>query len=144
MGRRITLLAGLTAVALLIAACGDTVTATTSDSPSQTTVDGDPERGRQIWADATDVMDRPCSACHSIDGTEPTTYPPHNAPSWLGISERAGSTVPGVSAEMYLRESILDPGAYVVEGYTSHMPEGYKFLLSEDDVNDLTAFLLTL
>ena len=51
--------------------------------------------------------------------------------------------VPGLSAEEYLRESILDPAAYVVEGYTGIMASGYKFLLSEDDVNNLVAFLLT-
>jgi mono/diheme cytochrome c family protein len=131
--------AGLLVVLLVVAACGDGQ----ADTTAQTAAVGDPERGRQIWDDGGGVISGSCSGCHSIDGTENTIRPPSNAPSWLGISERAGSTVPGLSAEMYLRESILDPAAYVVEGYTGGMASGYKFLLSEDDVNDLIAFMLT-
>ena len=131
--------AGLRVVLLVVAACGDGQ----ADTTTQTAAVGDPERGRQIWEDGGGVTDGSCSNCHSIDGTVNTLNPILNAPSWLGISERAGSMVPGLSAEEYLRESILDPAAYVVEGYTGAMPSGYKFLLSEDDVNGLVAFLLT-
>lgn len=49
----------------------------------------------------------------------------------------------GLSAEEYLRESIIDPRAFVVEGYQSIM-QSFKFLLSEEDVDGLVAFLLTL
>jgi len=143
MRRRLSILAAAVAVALLMAACGGSDAVTPPDSSSQTTAVGDSERGRQIWLDGGGVLSVGCAGCHSIDGTEDSN-PRANAPSWLGISERAGSTVSGLSAEMYLRESILDPRAYVLEGYTSQMAESYELLLSEDDVNALIAFLLTL
>jgi hypothetical protein len=48
-----------------------------------------------------------------------------------------------LSAEEYLRESIVDPAAYIVEGYPDGMPKAYKILLSEEDIDNLVAFLLT-
>ena len=50
--------------------------------------------------------------------------------------------MPGLSAEEYLRESIVDPAAYIVEGYLGIM-QSYKFLLSEEDIDNLIAFILT-
>ena len=62
----------------------------------------------------------------------------------LGIAERAGERIPGMSAEDYLRQSIVSPGAHYVEGFTSkHMPMDYADRLSEQDINDIVAFLLT-
>ncbi len=60
-----------------------------------------------------------------------------------GISGRAGDRVPGLSGEEYLRESIVDPAAFVVEGYSDFMAKGFRFLLSEEDIDGLVAFLLT-
>ncbi len=51
--------------------------------------------------------------------------------------------MPGLSAEEYLRESIVDPGAFVAEGYSDAMPKGFKILLSEEDIDSLVVFLLT-
>jgi mono/diheme cytochrome c family protein len=107
---------------------------------------GDPERGREIWDTGGGVIgvDRGvgCQACHSLDGSEQTVGFVI-APTWQGISGRAGDRVPGLSAEEYLRESIVDPAAYIVEGYSDNMPKGYRFLLSEEDIDSLVAFLLT-
>ncbi len=52
--------------------------------------------------------------------------------------------MPGLSAEEYLRESIVDPAAYIVEGYfAGGMPKGYRILLNGEDIDSLVAFLLT-
>ncbi len=48
-----------------------------------------------------------------------------------------------MSAEEYLRESIVDPSAFVVEGYSDAMPKSFRILLSEEDIDNLVAFLLT-
>lgn len=102
---------------------------------------GDPQRGHEIWDSGGDVIfPNGCSMCHSLDGTEDDRSP---SPSWLGISEVAGSRVPGLSATEYLRESIVDPGAYIVEGYRDTMPKSFALLLSEEDIAGLVAFLLT-
>jgi hypothetical protein len=49
-----------------------------------------------------------------------------------------------MSGEEYLRESILDPAAYIVEGYKNEMSDSLKYKLNDEDVNSLIAFMLTL
>ena len=131
--------AGLLAVLLVVAACGDGQ----ADTTAQAAAVGDPERGRQIWDDGADtVLSGGCSNCHSLDGSEEVGG--FRAPTFQGISGRAGDQVPGLSAEEYLRESIVDPAAYIVDGYfADFMPKGYKILLTEEDIDGLVAFLLT-
>ncbi len=151
MVKCIVVWAGLV-VMVLVAACGDDDADTTTQSPvtteaATTTIRaatvGDPERGRQIWEDGGGGVSGGCSACHSVDGSEKIGN--LRAPTWQGISGRAGDRVPGLSAEEYLRESIVDPAAYIVDGYfADSMPKGFKILLSEEDVDGLVAFLLTL
>ncbi len=148
MIRGIVVWAGLL-VMVLVAACGDddAVTATQTPVTTQTATTqapevGDPERGRQIWEDGGGVLSTACSFCHSLDGSEKVAGA--RAPTWQGISGRAGDRVPGLSAEEYLRESIVDPAAYVVEGYKADtMPKSFRILLSEEDIDGLVAFLLT-
>ena len=131
---------GLLAVLLVVAACGDGQ----ADTTAQAAAVGDPERGRQIWDDGADtVLSGGCSNCHSLDGSEEPGES-RRAPTFQGISERAGDRVPGLFAEEYLRESIVDPAAYSVEGYFADgMPKGFEILLSEEDIDSLVAFLLT-
>ena len=108
---------------------------------------GDPENGKKIYDDFNYSR---CNYCHSLDGSEF-----RGGPTLLGISERAGTRVAELSAAEYLRQSILDPSAYIVEGHTKEMApyelverpagEAYKepFTFTEEEVNDLVAFLLT-
>lgn len=105
---------------------------------------GDPERGREIFENGGGLMSSNfCSGCHSLDGSE---NPPGHAhgPSLQGIAERAADRVPELSTVEYLRQSILDPSAYEVEGFSDNkMREGYKNVLSEEDIDNLVAFMLT-
>ncbi len=51
----------------------------------------------------------------------------------------------GKSAEEFLRESILNPDAVVTEGFTPGvMYQNYGNDLTEQEIDDLVAFLLTL
>ena len=61
---------------------------------------------------------RGCNACHSLDGSKIV------GPSWKGIWGKAEKTSGGevVVDEAYIRESILDPKAKVVEGFGPVMP----------------------
>jgi hypothetical protein len=63
-------------------------------------------------------------------------------PSLQGISDRAGDRVPELSAAEYIHQSIMEPRAFVVEGY-ANMGLMNSYLLSEEEVDDLVAFLLT-
>ncbi|MBP8974022.1 MAG: ABC transporter substrate-binding protein [Anaerolineae bacterium] len=77
-----------------------------------------------------------CIGCHSLDGTASA------GPSVAGVAGRAGNTVAGLSAEDYLHQAIVEPAAFVVEGFGPIMPP-YD-TLSEADVAALVAYLLTL
>ncbi len=82
-----------------------------------------------------------CLGCHSLDGS------PSAGPTWKGLFGREetlsdGSTV--VVDEDYLRESILDPHAKVVEGFQPIMPTDYGDKLSDEEITALIEFIKTL
>ena len=103
-------------------------------------ITGDPETGRAIFETGgahEDYQPRySCVNCHSLDGSE------NDGPSLQGIAERASERVPELSAAEYVHQSIMDPRAYVVEGF-QNMGMMNSYLLSEEEVDDLIAFLLT-
>src|SRR2546423_11540219 len=81
-----------------------------------------------------------CEICHRI-GQKGT-----RAPDLGGIGARAGKTKPGMSAKAYIIESLLQPSAYIVEGYPAIMPAVDKppIALNRSEVWALTAFLESL
>jgi cytochrome c2 len=81
-----------------------------------------------------------CEICHRI-GQKGT-----RAPDLAGIGGRAGKTKPGMSAKQYILESLLTPGAYLVEGYPNIMPAVDKppIALNRSEVWALMAFLESL
>ncbi|MCB9136646.1 MAG: cytochrome c, partial [Anaerolineales bacterium] len=55
----------------------------------------------------------------------------------------AAMRVSDYSAERYIRESIVSPDAYVVEGYTPGiMPQNFAQTMTAQDLADVLAFLL--
>jgi mono/diheme cytochrome c family protein len=103
---------------------------------------GDPERGREIFETGGGVtVSGTCSRCHSLDGSVGRGL--YDGPSIQGISEVASKRVPGMTAEEYLRQSIVDPSAYLVEDFNNFMPQHLREYLSEENINDLVAFMLT-
>ena len=96
--------------------------------------------GEDLFAEAIIGSQAGCVTCHSL---EPDTV--IVGPSMAGIAGRAGSTVSGLSAEEYLRQSILEPEAHLVDGFDSGlMPAALADELSEEQVDNLVAYLLTL
>ena len=50
-----------------------------------------------------------------------------------------------MSAEDYLRQSIVEPNAHITEGYTEGvMYQNFGEELTNSQINDLVAFLMTL
>lgn len=81
-----------------------------------------------------------CIVCHAINPGENSV-----GPSLKGLGSRAGETIPGVTAREYLYESIVNPDAYVVEGYLpAIMDSKYSKTLNEQQINSLVNYLLTL
>ena len=81
-----------------------------------------------------------CEICHRI-GQKGT-----RAPDLAGVGARAAKTKPGMSARQYIIESLLQPGAYLVEGYPNIMPQVDKppIALNRSELWALTAFLESL
>ena len=92
-----------------------------------------------------------CSACHTIEGISTSILgPPLN-----GIAASAASRIDGYTAEQYIRESILEPDAYTAgaaDGFDQDYQAGLMLAtmagilpsLSDDDINNLVDYLLTL
>ena len=92
-----------------------------------------------VAAEGQTVFKRNCASCHAV--TEETIIV---GPSLAGIANRAGSRVEGQSATEYIQLSILDPDAYVVEGFSDLMPSNFGVTLSGEQLDTLTAYLMTL
>lgn len=101
---------------------------------------GDPQVGKILFHQ-TAIREAPaCSTCHSIEPGKVIV-----GPSLAGSASRAAERKPDLSVEEYIRESILDPNAYVVEGFSEGlMYQNYQDVLTEEEINDLIAYLLTL
>jgi len=81
-----------------------------------------------------------CSTCHSVDGT------PKIGPTWKGLFGKTESFVDGSSApadENYIRQSILDPAAKVVQGYAPSMPT-YMGKLKDAEIDGIIAYIKSL
>jgi len=81
-----------------------------------------------------------CEICHRI-GQKGT-----RAPDLAGIGSRAAGRKPGTSSTKYLVEALVNPGAFVVEGYPPIMPAVDKppIGLNRSELWALTAFLQSL
>jgi len=79
-----------------------------------------------------------CGTCHSLDGTTVI------GPSLQGIGSFAQDRVPGMSAEEYIRQSILEPDAYILEGNEpGTMPPHYVDALNDAQIDALVEFLMS-
>jgi cytochrome c2 len=87
------------------------------------TVAGDARRGAEVFTRYA------CVGCHSTEG-EKLTGPPLN-----GIATRHATDL-----DAYLRESILDPGKVVTDGYEAAMPS-FAGVIPAQELEDLITYL---
>ena len=85
------------------------------------------------------VFNSRCATCHAL---VPDTV--IIGPSLNGLATRAETRVEGQTAEEYITLSILRPGDYVVEGFNNVMITNLAKELTNEEMNALVAFLLTL
>lgn len=131
---RKTVLFTLVILAMVLTACGGG--GGSSDGP-------DAANGEKLYNQATlgSKSAEGCAACHNMDASEGDET---DAPFTAGTASRAESRVPGLSAEEYIREAIVNPDAYLVEGYEAgSMYQTWGDDISEEDIADIIAYLLT-
>jgi len=81
-----------------------------------------------------------CNVCHSVDGT------PKIGPTWkalFGKNEMLVTGAPVKADENYLRESIVDPAAKIVQGFAPSMPS-YAGKLKDAELDGIIAYIKTL
>ena len=95
------------------------------------------KKGQQLYRELG------CVGCHTVDGS------PSTGPTWKGLfgAEREvqlpdGTTQTVVADEAYLRESIVDPNAQVVQGFPAIMPAYPQ--LGDEELNALIEFIKSL
>jgi cytochrome c551/c552 len=77
-----------------------------------------------------------CTGCHSLAGVSTTGQ---IGPNLTGLADRAGDRVEGLEAEDYIRQSVLDPEAFVVDGFSPLMP---TLPLDTEELDALVEFLV--
>lgn len=133
------------AVAALLIVTGEPAV-WSGDPPAATS--GDAERGRELFAKL------PCASCHDIGKPWPGGDICPNlgniATEAARIIKLAGYRGKARDAAAYIRESIVDPEAYLVPGPNyrtpngqSVMPKDFARTLTSRDIDDLVAFLMT-
>lgn len=123
---------------------GDTVTLTGGQVLSlnfkDTRIGPDPAAGEKLYYETSLGTNAACRICHSLQPGVVLV-----GPSFAGIADRAANRVPGMTAEQYLYQSITEPDAYVVEGFPAgQMVPNLAEILTQEQIDDLIAFLLTL
>ncbi len=106
-------------------------------------VEGDAARGEALFNSQETPLGGValgCSGCHN------GVVAPAAEGLWARVeTERlADAALAGYTAEQYVVESIVNPGAYVVEGYQPIMPGTFGEALSTQDLADLLAYIHSL
>jgi mono/diheme cytochrome c family protein len=94
--------------------------------------------GADIGAAETIALKYGCLGCHALDPNEVKT-----GPTWHNSGDLAVVRVPEKSPAFYLYESIVNPNAYVVEGYPGNiMPANFQDQMTPQEIADMVAYLL--
>ncbi len=78
-----------------------------------------------------------CATCH--------TFQPANASGTFGpnldTAPTADAQADGKSLDDFIKESIVDPSAYIAKGYPDGMPKTFKSSLTPTQIDNLVAFI---
>lgn len=90
------------------------------------------DRGKALY------QSKACIGCHSLDGNKGV------GPSFKGIYGQSQKLVDGSSANVddaFLKESILQPNAKIVEGYSQGLMPAFEGQLTDAELADLIEFI---
>ena len=116
-----------------------------TEAPAEETETPTPETGAPtVSAERGETIAREsgCLSCHTTDGA------PSVGPTWQGLFGSEETLADGTTVtvdEAYLRESIVDPNAKIVEGFPEGvMPQDYGDTLSDSEVGSIIEYIRTL
>lgn len=89
-------------------------------------------RGRRVF------LDMGCDGCHALEGISVSMV----GPPLDNIATIATTRIPDLTAEEYIRQAILFPRMYNVEGYPDIMPEDFGERMTDQQFEDLIFFLM--
>jgi cytochrome c oxidase subunit 2 len=102
-----------------------------------------PEEGESPLAAGREIfISAGCNACHTLSDADATSQV---GPDLNELADVAEDRDPQQNAEEYVRESIVNPPASVVEGYSGDtMPANYDDQLTPEEIDTLVEYLLGL
>ncbi len=147
------LIGSLLAISVLLGACGGggtggptsipTLQAATlpAGSPAAPSGPSGASGGDQVAQGQQLSQQNGCLGCHSTDGTNGT------GPTWKGLADSQvkladGSTV--TADDNYLKESIVNPSAQIVQGYQDIMPKNFGQTLNDQQIQAIVAYIKSL
>jgi cytochrome c oxidase subunit II len=92
------------------------------------------DKGKEIY------KTRACIGCHSLDGSKMT------GPTWKGLygrNETFADGSSGIADDNYLKESILNSNAKIVQGYPANNMPSFQGQLTDEDVTAVIEFIKT-
>ena len=85
-----------------------------------------------------------CVGCHNLNEPQTADNRGPVGPNMGNLAENAANRVAGEDAQTYVHNSIVNPSAYVVEGYMDGiMPQNFSEQMSEEEINGLVDWLLS-
>lgn len=159
MNRLLFILIPTALIATLLTGCGDTkrfasaptrVPTVANENTSNQSSDHppDPERGRALFHGTTPSPPTgfvECTTCHYTEADKGILV----GPNMDGIAERAGTRIPDMDAEEYLRRSITVHDEFIVDGFEAGVMKSivgndFGSILPPQDIDNLVAYLMTL
>lgn len=149
--RKLIILVAILALAAVMTACGGGSSAPAAPAVQQPApaTGSNADNGKALFSQSILAGNAGCITCHSLEAGKVLV-----GPTMAGIGARAATTVPGQTAEQYLRTSIVDTNAFLAKGCNASnpeaqcaagiMPQDWPQKLSAQEIDDLVAYLLTL
>lgn len=101
---------------------------------------GDPARGQALFNEVRGEVNFACATCHYFNQEAQLI-----GPGLLNVSKWALANIQGQTPQEYIHTSIMTPSAFVVPGYPDGlMPQIYAQIFSEQQIEDLVAYVMSL
>ncbi|MEM7342942.1 MAG: cytochrome c [Chloroflexota bacterium] len=140
MNQKLSLYFIIILVAAGLSACGGSSTSTDNTIDLESRPAGNVSQGETLFAD------KGCVACHSLEPGKVQV-----GPSIVGVASRSEETIKrstytgqATTAKGYLIESIVEPKVYIVEEFDPLMSETIARTLTEEELDDIVEYMLTL